>query len=137
MTWANAESYCLSTYGTHLATITSSTDYIKFRSAATAAGISVTDSVWFGMNDIDSEGMWVWADANSTFTQNSSYTNWDSGEPNNGAGSGQDCGQVYSSGHWDDVQCDVSIRFVCNAQGIFFGSNMTSHLLVLGSLFLW
>lgn len=71
---------------------------------------SSQESAWFisnggwqagdhmGGTDQSSEGTWVW-DSGEPF----SYTNWSSGEPNNGGGSNQDHMQIYANGTWDDV----------------------------------
>jgi len=49
---------------------------------------------WIGFNDIAQEGTWVWHSGEPV-----TYTNWNSGEPNNSG----DCGQLYSTGKWDDT----------------------------------
>ena len=67
----------------------------------------LTNDAWFGMNDLDVEGTWVWEDG-STVT----YTNWDTSEPNDW-GSGEDCGYIKTSGKWNDYPCDTSHNFIC------------------------
>ena len=111
MNWTSAESYCESTYGTHLATISSSIDNTYAQIAATNAGINT--HIWIGYNDIDSEGSFTWIDGSGE----GNYTNWNTGEPNND-GSGEDCTEMYfSSLLWNDKSCDVTRNFVCNAPG--------------------
>ena len=113
MVWRDAESYCNETYGTHLATIKSSTDNSNVREAATNAGIRTGQRLWFGYNDIESEGTWVWTDG----TKHSNYTNWLDGEPNN-IGGAQNCAQLWSADQdavWDDSYCTNTRYFVCNA----------------------
>ena len=64
------------------------------RYAATLAGMSTSDTFWMGYNDINNESTWEWIDGT---TIGNSYTNWNTGEPNNSGGS-QDCGRVYYDG---------------------------------------
>ena len=62
-----------------------------------------------GYNDILSEGNFSW-----TSGINSSYSNWNVGEPNNSGGN-EDCGQLnrFSGGTWNDEPCTLSLQFVC------------------------
>ena len=75
----------------------------------------IRDRFWLGFNDNASEGNWVWSSGEA-----STYTNWNSGEPNNSAaGSGEDCGQIYSNvaphalGYWNDFICTEGLSYVC------------------------
>ena len=109
--WTNAESYCQSTYGTHLATITSSIDNAYARIAATNAGIEDA-AIWIGYNDIEHEGNFTWIDGSGE----GNYTNWNTGEPNNSGE--QDCTQLKGYlNTWDDAFCSSTRWFVCNAPG--------------------
>ena len=116
LSWADADEYCLDTFGDHLATITSDDENLDVRMAGTEAGISTSGRLWFGFNDIDVEGTWEWADGTDV-----SYLNWSPGNPND-ANSGQDCSSMYpitstSNGYnitWDDNFCDDEYPFVCN-----------------------
>jgi hypothetical protein len=55
-------------------------------------------TLWIGINDAASEGTFVWSNGDPV-----TYTNWNSGEPNNDApGGGQDYGLMYGAGRWDD-----------------------------------
>ena len=69
-----------------------------------------------GGNDIASEGTWVW---DSGYPM--SFTNWASGEPNNGGGE-EHCLALHGAGHgggwdyqWNDTLCSHTgaIRYVC------------------------
>ena len=111
MNWTSAESYCQSTYGRHLATISSSIDNTYARIAATDAGVSEGDALWIGYNDIDSEGNFTWIDGSGE----GNYTNWKTGEPNNQGT--EDCAQMFGSGLWNDRGCDYTRKIVCNAPG--------------------
>ena len=118
MNYSNAESYCLSTYGTHLATIESSTDNTNVQNAATDVGIS-DDKVWIGYNDIDNEGIWMWINDGINDTIDNTFTNWHDDEPNN-SGLGEDCAQqIVDSGLWNDDSCSKPHTFVCNFGMLF------------------
>ena len=55
-----------------------------------------SNSIWIGLTDEVTEGTWQWVTGESV-----TYTNWSSGEPNN-YGSGEDYGEMISSGTWND-----------------------------------
>jgi hypothetical protein len=64
---------------------------------------------WIGFNDIAREGAWVWEGPSSI----TPYTNWTSGEPNNGGGY-EDCAiDGWSNGQWNDAGCDSLYPFIC------------------------
>ena len=88
-TWANAKSDCIARGG-HLVTITSSAEN------AFVSELAGSYSIWIGFTDEASEGTWQWVTGESV-----TYTNWSSGEPNN-YGSGEDYGEMISSGTWND-----------------------------------
>jgi len=69
--------------------------------------------VWLGASDAASEGVWKWVtgpEAGTQFWQgnwtgyavNGMYSNWYSGEPNNGGGV-ENYGEIYSNGTWNDA----------------------------------
>jgi len=63
-----------------------------------------------GINDIVSEGKFVWLDGDPV-----SFTSWVVGEPNNSGGD-EDCGELYAgSGNWNDQQCSLASFFICEA----------------------
>jgi hypothetical protein len=66
---------------------------------------------WAGYSDIDSEDSWVW-----TSGSGSSYTNWDSGQPNDW-GWNQDCLILNDrqDGRWNDVDCSDDYWFICES----------------------
>ena len=106
--WETARSRC-AVWGGDLATITNSNEDALLDSIM---GVDSSEC-WIGYNDIETEGEFKWADGT-----NSSYTNWESGEPNN-AGSIQDCGTKYwLSPKWDDQSCSyLTYCYFCSAKG--------------------
>ncbi|QSS96885.1 lectin-like protein [Psychroflexus sp. ALD_RP9] len=50
-----------------------------------------------GINDLLSEGTFIWENG-----ENVSYTNWNSGEPNNSGGN-EDVTEIYNNGGWNDI----------------------------------
>ncbi|XP_066910705.1 macrophage mannose receptor 1-like isoform X2 [Clytia hemisphaerica] len=72
-------------------------------------------NVWIGGNDKSREGSWVWNDLTPF-----SYKNWAKNEPNN-AGKGEDCPEMYGTGHWNDHYCDQKKAFVCKI--LYFKGN--------------
>ena len=68
---------------------------------------------WIGGTDRDAEGDWVWATGEAF-----SFTNWRSGEPNDGGGDGEDC-MIFEGnrgGTWDDRRCRDNYNFVCERE---------------------
>ena len=62
---------------------------------------------WIGLTDFLNEGTFSWVDESLV-----SYTNWRSGQPNNG-NNNQHCTQIRPDGDWDDVICDKNQQYVC------------------------
>jgi hypothetical protein len=66
---------------------------------------------WIGLNDIASEGSFVWLDG-----EQPGFTKWNDGEPND-AGGAEDCGVLYTTGTsvamWNDADCSSALPFVC------------------------
>lgn len=100
--WEEAKELCES-IGGHLVYINSpeEQDFIH--------GIIRTNYTAMGGWDEPHEGIWTWLDESEM-----TYTNWSSGEPNNGWGRGdQDHLFIYSSGKWDDGFYGVTAPFIC------------------------
>jgi len=74
------------------------------------------DDAWIGLNDRATEGVWQWVGL-APFV----YDHWDEGEPNDGSGSGEDCGVIMMTAgrmsEWDDRPCDGPRPFVCESTG--------------------
>ncbi|MEZ4337207.1 MAG: C-type lectin domain-containing protein [Sandaracinaceae bacterium] len=69
---------------------------------------------WVGLNDLVTEMSWVWGSGPPV-----GYTHWDSGEPNDGGSSGEDCGVIMTragrESEWDDRDCADERPYVCEA----------------------
>ena len=111
LTWQNARDSCRRTANADLVYIESASEnafVVKF-----AAGIHL---LWFGYNDIDVEGNFVWSKANVS----SSYTNWKPTEPNSHGGN-EDCGDLLLNeslpGLWNDRPCHTVLPFACKMPG--------------------
>ena len=64
---------------------------------------------WLGINDIESEGDWVWETGDPV-----EYTNWCGGEPNNW-GKNEDCVVMKNNNAqcWNDLGCNNQRNYVC------------------------
>lgn len=103
-TWMDAEAYCNS-FGGHLASIHSQAEEDFLYSLLGAVSIT-----WLGATDKNQEGVFVWTDGSDW-----DYSNWDSGEPNQGPGDG-DCLGFYLDGTraWYDRACnDPYASYIC------------------------
>eukprot|EP01083_Nonionella_stella_P069934 186777_1 len=81
MPWEAAETYCQSTYGTHLATI--------WDDDAARELLTYTPTFWIGLNDRNVEGTWVYADGSNSLCGGDcggSYAYWHPNEPNDAGG---------------------------------------------------
>lgn len=89
--------------GGHLVTITSQAenDFID----------SKVGSIWIGLNDAATEGVFAWVNGEAV-----SYTNWNGGEPND-YGSGEDYAEMISSGKWNDLPDNNWKRYVVEFEG--------------------
>ena len=104
--WASAVVSC-DADGYHLATIDDSAEDAALR---VETGTYSSDLHWWiGYNDIDAEGTWEWIDGST-----STYTNWNSGEPNDLFG--EDCATFSYSGNWNDWACTNSTSYLCEAE---------------------
>ncbi|XP_045170520.2 C-type lectin domain family 10 member A-like [Mercenaria mercenaria] len=65
---------------------------------------------WTGADDTKHEGRWKWSKSGKSFT----FTNWKAHQPDNGSGT-EHCmvTLVNSNGQWNDEQCYVRYKFVC------------------------
>jgi hypothetical protein len=62
--------------------------------------------LWIGLNDIESEGVYVWDSGD-----NSSFRNWDDGQPDSSGGN-EDCVVLWFAGGWNDAQCTTVSEYI-------------------------
>ncbi|XP_059196246.1 C-type lectin lectoxin-Phi1-like [Centropristis striata] len=98
MNWDDAQTYCR-THHTDLAMIEDAQENTKMMSAAQS-----TYKAWIGLYRI----LWSWSDKSS----NSTFRNWEEGQPNNYGGN-QYCVLENSKHQWNDDYCDREYPFVC------------------------
>ena len=78
---------------------------------ATRSSSSSTDC-WIGLNDISSEGIFVWSDGSDSL-----YRIWGRRQPNNDFGIG-DCVSHYNGPDWRDRRCtDSPTCYFCSTNG--------------------
>lgn len=127
-TWHEAQQHC-KTIGYHLVTINDASEESFLETQESYRGLR---QWWIGYTDASIEGIWIWADGSS------SYTNWAPTQPDNDRGE-QDCGvDRWSGSQWDDEQCWVPHPFVCESEfaatsnrGSFsYGTSNTSNATV-------
>jgi hypothetical protein len=103
-TWEEAEAEAVA-LGGHLVTIDDANEQTWLRQTFG------TQRLWIGIDDYGEEGTWVWADGTAV-----SYTNWASGEPNNGGN--YDGGYMTgSSSSWYDGHYTWSYRGIIELPG--------------------
>jgi hypothetical protein len=110
-TWTTARSNCVS-MGGYLVTITTSGEQSFI--------FNIWPSGWIGLTDEVNEGTWRWV-TGETY----SYTNWNSGEPNN-AGN-EDYVQFVSNGRWNDLPNNVSLPYVLEFNYVVTTSSWTLY----------
>ncbi|KAL6491151.1 hypothetical protein MHYP_G00014960 [Metynnis hypsauchen] len=102
--WTDAQKYCRGNF-TDLATIENQeqTDIL----------LALVDGTqgyfWIGLRQkVQENTSWIWSDGS-----NSTYRNWNTGEPNNGAG--DYCVQLWNNPEyrWNDEYCTRSYPFIC------------------------
>ncbi|XP_045546180.1 macrophage mannose receptor 1 isoform X2 [Salmo salar] len=99
-TWSDAQLYCREKH-TDLASVRNTTEMETIKSILLNPGNN--QPVWIGLK----KSLGVWSDQSG-----SSYRNWDSNEPN-GGNDGAFCGEVKSSGKWNDKACTQTQPFIC------------------------
>jgi hypothetical protein len=106
-TWSDASLYCRSNGNGRLVTINSMAENNFVKSMA------LGNTIWIGLNDIVTDGIYTWEYSSEA----SSLMNWSPDEPNNYHGN-EDCGQMYSTGYWNDNNCKSLFAFVCESDSI-------------------
>ncbi|XP_064861130.1 macrophage mannose receptor 1-like [Oncorhynchus nerka] len=106
-TWSDAQSYCQEKH-TDLASVRNTTEMEAVKTIILKHDNNQTYRAWIGLHK--PLGVWRWSDQSG-----SSYRNWGLREPN-GAGVGEEgyfCGEVISSGKWNDKGCTHTQPFIC------------------------
>jgi hypothetical protein len=105
-TWLEAKAAC-EALGAHLVVSTTGPENADF---TVLAGLL---DVWTGGNDVAQEAVWTWITGELM-----GYTNWRSGEPNNGGTSGEDCMVLEgdNAGLWDDRPCAATYGYICERE---------------------
>ncbi|XP_062334180.1 CD209 antigen-like protein C [Osmerus eperlanus] len=80
--------------------------------------LSFGTTVWIGLTDKDTEGIWTWVDRSLT---NGSPKFWADGEPNDAHKEGEDCAELYFLPRkplmsWNDIPCSFKNHAVCEKQ---------------------
>jgi len=109
--WQTAKSNCVN-MGGHLVTITSSGEQSFI--------FNLWPSGWIGLTDEVSEGTWRWV-TGETY----SYTNWNSGEPNNSGN--EDYVQFVGGGRWNDLNGTSSLAYVLEFEYLVTTSSWTLY----------
>lgn len=100
--WNGASSSCNTLgNGAHLVTIFDATENQVVRNLR--AG-----KFWIGAADVATEGNFVWVTGE---TINSTFENWDGGEPNNSGN--EDCAEMRDNLTWNDGDCPDTQPYVC------------------------
>ncbi|KAM4714639.1 macrophage mannose receptor 1-like [Anableps anableps] len=109
LNWTDAQTACRRDY-TDLASIENIADV----EAVNNTNLNYKGKAWIGLNDelVDS---WKWSLNDSSFygKTESTFKNWDDGEPTNTAGRENCVALHYSTGKWHDYDCKTLFPFVC------------------------
>ncbi|HVZ36029.1 MAG TPA: C-type lectin domain-containing protein [Polyangiaceae bacterium] len=108
--WDVAEQQCVA-WGGHLASIQSPTEDATIMAWwAAQLGLANADGtgIWLGGTDAQSDGTFAWVDGSSF-----AYTDWQPGQPDDGAG--VDCVEQRNdgAGRWYDRRCTDALRYIC------------------------
>ncbi|XP_067267056.1 macrophage mannose receptor 1-like [Chanodichthys erythropterus] len=113
--WSSSRAFCVSK-GADLVIITSLSEQMFLIS-------KMKDWYWIGLNDLDTEGRWVWVNSQTLTetgvqfwykrnTQKSEPDDWRVEDPN-----GEDCAIVKNDvsdlNNWFDVSCNYKLKFIC------------------------
>ena len=100
------------------------------------------ERIWYpdGIEEVlDSDDVSWWFDISAeSYTQIISdelyvgFTNWAEGEPNDDGD--QDCGQIYSNGEWDDIDCDEERPFIMEIDSLLNDPVLESYFVSVDSL---
>ena len=107
LAWTEAQTFCRD-QGMDLASSNSEEEDAWMAATAVAYGLDV-HGWWFGFNDIEQEGNFVWSNGDEVV-----YTNWWADEPNDSGG--EDCTSVlryFGPSQWNDFKCASASPYIC------------------------
>lgn len=132
--WRCAGSKCFKYYHNQLVWKDALTRCKQIHSSANLASIAsdgennlvrsllLSENAWIGLNDLWEAGLYCWNDCKGS-TNEASYTNWGSGEPNDKFTQplapeclGEDCIQLKKFGGnvtWQDLGCETKLPYIC------------------------
>ncbi len=90
-TWTNSEAEAV-TLGGHLVTINDAEENTWVFDTFANFGGEAKD-LWIGLNDVQSEGDFVWSSGETSL-----FTNWQTGQPDGGPGNDEHYAQIYAGG---------------------------------------
>jgi hypothetical protein len=122
MIWFEAEAFCgRAAQNGHLTSVQSAFEIYAINAIVIdTPSISVCDQLWFGANDFEQSGQFLWTDGRPF-----SYANWGPGQPdlNNQCVSSQ----ARTTGKWKTQPCGTENCFICE---LFMSSSGSSTPLV-------
>ncbi|XP_076153199.1 C-type mannose receptor 2-like [Alosa pseudoharengus] len=111
-TWDKAQEYCRHEF-TDLATAEDTDDMTAMTSTVTVA---YDNFLWIGLNKTTNY-TWRWSvqDSRAYSLEETNFTSWGSGEPNDDGGK-EDCA-VFKGSNWNDASCKDKNDFICYNEG--------------------
>ncbi|XP_071941161.1 alpha-N-acetylgalactosamine-specific lectin-like [Antedon mediterranea] len=112
VTWSQARAEC-KRHRAHLVSIGSAFEnwfVYELWKSSTGNKIAATGiTFWTGLNDIDQEGIYKWADSSESVVW---YRNWKLNQPDNSRN--EDCVHLEpTSGRWNDLNCGAHAYYMC------------------------
>ncbi|MEM9918738.1 MAG: HYR domain-containing protein, partial [Bacteroidota bacterium] len=87
---------------------------------------------WIGLTDQGQEGSMNWITGEAV-----SFINWDTGEPDDGGGTGEDFGAIQNDGTWTDLDGTTSLPYIMELEGAVIspatGSMVSGDLFPVGT----
>eukprot|EP01084_Bolivina_argentea_P270446 459863_1 len=121
-TWQDAESYCFSNFGTHLATFENEAQITQLLNERDAS--LVATNVWIGLNDIGTDGQWEFSNGYNCGSNCNGLNEWWDGEPSNMVD--EDCAEISAGTSTNDLGnllndslCSSLASFICDTQEIW------------------
>lgn len=103
-TWTEAKADCEANGG-HLVTIADKAEQLTVQKLFS---YDSSTTAWIGATDEENEGEWTWCTG-----EEFSYTNWNSGEPNNSDGDEDYAGIYIDDFKWNDWGSSQTLKYIC------------------------